>query len=155
MFLLLLLRNWIELRSILLFQTLCQSLASQGGLCIPADSHSPRFQSLAFLNLQLFLLDSEKNNFQAVGQLFKLELPWSERGGISRFAWDLLLRVLGDAWEDLGSLLMHFVVPKVVLLFCVLGILTVVSTSILVEVSKLIRDLPSGIAMKSVEVEIV
>lgn len=50
---------------------------------------------------------------------------------------------------------MHFVVPKVVLLFCVLGILTVVSTSILVEVSKLIRDLPSGIAMKSVEVEIV
>lgn len=45
-----------------------------------------------------------------------------------------MFRVLGDAWEDLSSLLMHFVVPKVILLLCVFGIPAVVSTSILVEV---------------------
>lgn len=47
---------------------------------------------------------------------------------------DLLFRVVGDAWEDLGSLLMHLVIPKVVLLLCVFGIPAVVLTSILVEV---------------------
>lgn len=65
-----------------------------------------------------------------------------------------MFRVLGDTWEGLSSLLIHLVVPKaILLLLCVWDACSGFDINSC-QGLKLLRDLPSGIAVKSVEAEI-